>query len=101
MKSFSIAILFFLLHVNGYSQSTKGITGKPDTSYSLYSAYAGTIKSNPEAKIVKELHLSQIAEEKNITYCTIGSRKLVTDAFYPKQQNNNKRVAIIIVHGGG
>jgi len=26
---------------------------------------------------------------------------LVVDAFYPKQQNNTKRIAIIIVHGGG
>ena len=101
MKRISIAILFFLLHLNGSSQSKKGITGKPDTSYSLYSAYAGTLKSNPEAKIVKELHLSQIAEEKNITYCTIGSRKFLMDAFYLKRQNSNKRIAIIIVHGGG
>jgi hypothetical protein len=54
MKKISIAILFFLPHLNGFSQSTKGITGKPDTSYSLYSAYASTIKSNPEAKIVNE-----------------------------------------------
>src|SRR5678809_44740 len=101
MKKSSIVILLFLLHLNGFSQSTKGITGKPDTSYSLYSAYAGTIRSNPEAKIVKETHSTSIAEEKKITYCTVGSRKFVIDAFYPKQQSNNKRIAIIIVHGGG
>src|SRR6187399_622864 len=101
MKKISIAILFFLPHLNGFSQSTKGITSKPDTSYSLYSAYASTIKSNPEAKIVKETHSISIVEEMNITYCTIGSRKLVIDAFYPKKQSSNKRIAIIIVHGGG
>src|SRR4030095_13493662 len=101
MKRFSIAILFFLFHLNGFSQSTKGITGKPDTSYSLYSAYTGTIKSNPEAKIVNEIHSSSIVEEKNISYCTVGSRKFVTDAFYSKQQSSNKRIAIIIAHGGG
>ena len=101
MKKSSIVILLFLLHFNGFPQSTKGITGKPDTTYSLYSAYAGTIKSNPEAKIVNEIHSSSIAEEKNITYCTIGSRKFLMDAFYLKRQNGNKRIAIIIVHGGG
>ena len=101
MKKISIAILFFLTHLNGFSQSTKGITGKPDTSYSLYSAYSGTIKSNPEAKIVNEIHSPSIAEEKNITYCTVGSRKFLIDAFYPKQQSSNKRIAIILVHGGG
>jgi len=101
MKRISIAILFFLSYFFGSSQSTKGITGKPDTSYSLNSAYAGTIKSNPEAKIVNEFHSPSITEEKSISYCTIGSRKLVVDAFYPKQQNNTKRIAIIIVHGGG
>jgi pectinesterase len=37
----------------------------------------------------------------NIAYCTIVSRKLVIDAFYPKKQSSNKRIAIIIVHGGG
>jgi acetyl esterase/lipase len=37
----------------------------------------------------------------NIAYCTVGSRKLVIDAFYPKKQSSNKRIAIIIVHGGG
>src|SRR5678816_3333447 len=101
MKRISIAILFFLPHFFGFSQSTKGITGKPDTSFSLYSAYAGTIKSNPEAKIVNEIHSTSIAVEKNITYCTAGSRKFLIDAFYPKQQSSNKRIAIIIVHGGG
>ena len=101
MKKVYVTILFLLILLYGFSQSTKGITGKPDTSYSLYSAYAGTIKSNPEAKIVNELHSPSIAEERTITYCTIGSRKFLIDAFYPKQQNTNKRIAIIIVHGGG
>ena len=101
MKRIGISILLFLLHLNGSSQSTKGITGKPDTSYSLYSAYASTIKSNPEAKIVNEFHSSSIVTEKNVTYCIAGNRKLLMDVFYPKQKNSAKRIAIIIVHGGG
>jgi pectinesterase len=101
MKRIGISILLFLLHLNGSSQSTKGITGQPDTSYSLYSAYAGTIKSNPEAKIVNEFHSSSIVAEKNVTYCIAGNSKLLMDVFYPKQKSSAKRIAIIIVHGGG
>ena len=101
MKKFSSTILFCLIFLYGLSQSTKGITGKPDTSYSLQSAYAGTIKSNPEAKIVNEFHSPSIAEEKNISYCSIDGRSLLLDAFYPKQKSKAKGAAIIIIHGGG
>src|SRR6188768_4099843 len=101
MKRISIAILFFLLHINTFSQSTKGITGKPDTSYSLYSAYAGTVKSNPEAKFVDELYFSNLVEENNINYCKVGDRKLLMDVFYAKWKASSKRTAVIIIHGGG
>lgn len=101
MKRNCFVISFLLIAFYGFSQSTKGITGKPDTSYSLSSAYAGTIRSNPEAKFVGELHSPTVAEEKDITYCNIGNRKLLLDAFYPKQKTPGKRIALIIVHGGG
>src|SRR5688572_6399756 len=101
MKKLSVVILFFLVALNGYSQSTKGITGKPDTSYSIHSAYASTVKTNPEAKIVNELQSPAITEEKNIIYCVTGNRKFLLDAFYPKQKGTAKRIALIIIHGGG
>lgn len=101
MKKFKLAILFILSTILVDAQSTKGITGKPDTSYSLYSAYAGTIKSNPEAKIVQELQSGSVKEEKNISYCSNGSRNLLLDVFYPESKNKFKRTAIIIIHGGG
>ena len=101
MKKNCLVISFLVITLYGFSQSTKGITGKPDTSYSLYSAYTGTIKSNPEATFVKELGSSSVIEEKNITYCNNGKRKLLLDAFYPRQKISGKRIAVIIVHGGG
>ena len=101
MKKNCFVILFLLIALYGFSQSTKGITGKPDTSYSLSSAYAGTIKSNPEAMFVEELPSPSVVEEKNIIYCDNGMRKLLLDAFYPKQETSAKRIAVIIVHGGG
>ena len=101
MKKNCFVILFLLIALYGFSQSTKGITGKPDTSYSLSSAYAGTIKSNPEAMFVEELPSPSVVEEKNIIYCDNGMRKLLLDAFYPKQETSAKKIAVIIVHGGG
>ncbi len=64
------------------AQRTEGITGKPDTSYSIYSAYAGMVKTNPETRFVGEQHFSNLVEQKNITYCTVGDRRLLLDVFY-------------------
>lgn len=84
-----------------YAQRTDGITGKPDTTFSIMSAYVGTIKTNPEAKIVNEINFSNLVEEKNINYCKVGDRKLLMDAFYEKSKGSKNRTAIIIIHGGG
>src|SRR5678809_1459913 len=82
----ALAFIFCLTitTVSVNAQSYAGITNIPDTTYSLYSAYAGTIKTNPEAKLVNEIHFSNLVEEKNINYCKIGDRKLLMDAFYAK-----------------
>ena len=85
----------------GFSQSTKGITGKPDTTYSIHSAYTGTIKTNPEARIVTEISDPDLIREKNIVYCTVSDRKLMLDVFRIAKTRSGKRTAIIILHGGG
>ena len=99
-KSLFILVISFLF-LNGYPQSRVGITGKPDTSYSVYSAYLSTKKTHPDIKIVNELHSGLVAEERNISYCTMENRKLLMDVFYPKQKSLVKRTAILIIHGGG
>ena len=101
MKKECLVISFLLISCYGFSQSIKGITGKPDTSYSLHSAYAATIKSNPEAMFVEELHSASVIEEKNIIYCNNSKRNLLIDAFRPKLKTQGKSIAVIIVHGGG
>lgn len=83
------------------SQYMAGITGKPDTSYNTNSDYRSTIKTHPDIKIVEEFHFAAVAERKNITYCKLRERKLLLDAFYPKEKTKNKRTAILIIHGGG
>jgi pectinesterase len=96
-------IIYFLLLISNksYNQSTKGITGVPDTSYSTYSAYNNTIKTHPDISIVSERHSAAIKEEKSVVYCSINERKLVLDAFYPSRKSERSGIAVMIIHGGG
>ena len=83
------------------AQSYAGVTGKPDTSYSTYSAYKGTLKDHPETKMVPALQRPTIKELKNITYCTAGQRALKARCFPAGTKGHAGRTAIIFIHGGG
>ncbi len=95
--------LFFLLfiHANINAQSAAGVTGKPDTSYSTYSAYINTKQSHPGITIAEEFHSPLIEEVKDVAYCTTGDRQLLLDIFYPADKNKSLGIAIMIIHGGG
>jgi len=84
-----------------FGQLTTGLTGKKDTSYTNYSAYQSTRKQHPNIKLVQEFKLPTVQEKRNLVYCTIGERKLLLDAFYPKKKAKQKTPAILIIHGGG
>jgi acetyl esterase/lipase len=100
MKQFStLFAVFFCIKLA--AQSTTDITNERDTSYTTYSAYISTLKSHPNIKIVPEFRSKTIKEKRNITYCTIGKRKLLLDVFYPSAKARNKKVAVMIIHGGG
>jgi acetyl esterase/lipase len=99
-KLFCLSVLC-LLFIQGFSQSTAGVTGEPDTSYTTYSAYISSRKTNSNIKIVNEFHSKSVKEKRSITYCKLGERKLLIDAFYPSAKSKNKRTAIMIIHGGG
>jgi pectinesterase len=98
-KFFFVVVIAFCF-LKGSSQSTVGITGKRDTSYSTYSAYVNTKKTHPDIKIVPVSRSPRIREEMGIVYCTAGNRNLYMDAFYPKT-NQLPKAAILIIHGGG
>jgi len=96
------ALLFLVvLRLSVAAQSTAGITGKPDTSHTNYSAYISTKKTHPDIRMVNEFHSKSINEKRGITYCSVGKRKLLLDAFYPSANTKQLRPAIIIIHGGG
>src|SRR5215204_3555009 len=100
-KSKYALTIFLFYHANIFAQSTTGITNKPDTSYTTYSAYSSEKKKYPNIKIAGEFHSKSVKEKKNITYCKIGERKLLIDAFYPSSKQKLVYAAVIIIHGGG
>jgi len=97
--SMLVCLMFFV--VATHAQSTAGITGKTDSSFSTYSAYKGTLKTHPDIKIITPFNFTSVAEKSNITYCSLGKRALKLDAFYPKKKASGLSPAIIIIHGGG
>ncbi len=94
-------LLFFTSPI--MAQSLRGITNKVDTSYSTFKAYSDIKKAFPTTKIdwVLDEKSTSVAEERNITYATIGNRALKLDGFFPKQKSIKSRPAIMIIHGGG
>lgn len=98
-RAFICCVICFLC-VKMNAQLRTGITNKPDTSYTTLSAYQYSKNDNPNIKIVEAFNYSDVDIKKNISYCSIGDRKLLLDAFTPKQ-SSVKRIAIIMIHGGG
>ncbi len=97
-----ITLAFFIAcYITPYAQLTSGITGKPDTSFTTFSAYNSTKKSHPEISIAEELHSKSIKEKANNVYCCIGDRTLLLDVFYPAKKSSAPRAAIMIIFGGG
>lgn len=96
-----VCFMIFLVTYNINGQSLKGITGKADTSYTTYSAWQQMKKKFPDVTIVHEFHYSDVAEKKGIIFCTINHHNLLMDAFVPKEKSSKKRIAVIMVHGGG
>ena len=98
--------LILLLFCTGFylspcwAQVKTGITGKPDSSYSNWSAYQNTLKEHPEIKLVKEQSSKLVEENRNLVYCTIGDRQLKLDAFIPASKKQ-KNAVVLIIHGGG
>src|SRR6478609_11186471 len=70
-----------------HAQFLAGITKKPDTSYTTWSAYQYSKTDNPQIKIVEAFNYNDVDVKKNINYCSMGERKLLLDAFIPKQSS--------------
>jgi pectinesterase len=100
-SSILVFIVVCLSSINTNAQSLEGITGRPDTSYTTYSAWQQMKKNFPDVAIVYESHYSDVTDKQGITFCTINHRNLLIDAFVPKEKASNERIAVIMIHGGG
>lgn len=102
LKKISCGIFFYLsVSVPGWTQSLKGVTGTPDTSYSTYSAYNSTRKSHPGISVVPGFRSPDVKEQRSLVYSHPERRDLVLDAFYPAAKKAGLVPAVLIVHGGG
>jgi len=101
MKSMWLLGVFFVLMVQANAQNKAGITGKPDTSYTTYSAYKSTLKKYPDITVVPEIPSIGVKESRDLVYCATGGRNLHIDAFIPVAQAKKTKPAVLIIHGGG
>lgn len=94
-----ICVLLVVQHV--VAQSREGVTGIPDTGFSISSEYKKLSKNYPQLQMVNSLDSTDILTKKNITYYKDASRELKLDVFYSPGKKKVKQVAIIFIHGGG
>jgi pectinesterase len=91
-------------HVLGRADAapmSTGLTHIADTSYTNFSAFRGTSKTVPAAKMVELKKTNAVSEQNNLIYCKDGNRSLALDVFAPTGKVKAKRIAIMIIHGGG
>jgi pectinesterase len=56
-------------------------TGKPDTSFTVYSAFEKEKKKYPFITVARPLNLKTVQVKSDIIYNTIGTKKLLLDVF--------------------
>ena len=97
MKRFSFLLIAMLISGTGYAQSAL----PRDTSFTIYSAYIKTLKTNPGISIVKTGTTKSVKTERNITYCSDSLGALLLDVFYPSKKTARLYPAVLLIHGGG
>jgi acetyl esterase/lipase/lysophospholipase L1-like esterase len=81
--------------------SLTGLTGIPDTSFNMNTAYLSTKKTNPETKWMPKISYRSVKVDRDLEYCSAGSRRLLLDVFHPAAGASKNRTAIVIIFGGG
>jgi acetyl esterase/lipase len=72
-----------------------------DTSFTVASAFAKARKNNPAISIARPTVPATIKARTGLTYCTLGSRALRLDVFYPMAKRRRGYPAVLFIHGGG
>ena len=91
-------LIFLLLGSMGLqAQNKSGITGKPDTSFTNYSALKMVSKQDPTIRLA-EVQSSK-SKVQSFVYKTLGTRKLVVDEY--AVSSTHKLPTLVFFHGGG
>ena len=72
-----------------------------DTSFTVSSAFAQARKKNPTISIARPPVPASIQTRSGLKYCTVGSRNLQLDVFYPTAKRRRGYPAVLFIHGGG
>jgi acetyl esterase/lipase len=72
-----------------------------DTSFTVRSAFIKEKKRHPDISIARPALPPTVQAAHNLTYCTLGSRALQLDIFYPKAKRKKGYPAVLFIHGGG
>ncbi len=72
-----------------------------DTSFTVRSAYLKEKKYRPTISIARPTLPATVRAAYNLTYCTLGERRLQLDVFYPKAKRRGGYPAVVFIHGGG
>ncbi|OUJ71752.1 alpha/beta hydrolase [Hymenobacter crusticola] len=72
-----------------------------DTSFTTYSAFVKAKKTYPNITVARPAVPTTIQSKTNVTYCTLGSRALQLDVFYPKAKRKKGYPAVLFIYGGG
>jgi pectinesterase len=100
----NVLILFLLSSWSLQAQDKSGITGKPDTSFSNYSAWKNLLKEDPTVQLAKVQSSKSKEHRPNFkvqssVYKVVGTRKLVVDEY--ALSASVKLPTLIFFHGGG
>ena len=99
---FTLSCIFITGFVYAHVHRIVKINGIPsDTSYTLHSTAVKIYKHYPQAKLASIAVPEGVSVDKNITYETIGKRKLVVDVFYPTGLKTQSYPGVLLIHGGG
>lgn len=101
MAKYIVLMVALLQVLLAQAQRTQGLTHKPDTSFTNYSAYINAKKKFPNIVLVKDSLPPSVKADMGITYAKADTQALQLDVFYPKKAKAKRLPAIVIIHGGG
>lgn len=93
-------VLLLFIIVASYSAGAQPLA-KKDTSFTIYSSYAKEKKKYPQIQIPSYEVPTGVVVKKDIVYCSLGERQLLTDVYAPVIKARKGYPAVLLIFGGG